>query len=152
MGRIDGYREAPSPDQPLLRSEFSSIASREGSRELSEEGLAQHRASTASAEELTDFEQAWGQRRYGYQFLALVCALLISVGSHYSAHTLGALKSTIKKEYGITNTQYGALQSTVSAVNTILPVLGGLFIDSFGTTSGSLISTFLIMVGNLIIS
>ncbi|ORX71207.1 hypothetical protein DL89DRAFT_256252 [Linderina pennispora] len=72
MGRIDGYREAPSPDQPLLRSEFSSIASRESSREFSEEGLAQHRASTASAEELTDFEQAWGQRRYGYQFLALV--------------------------------------------------------------------------------
>ncbi|PIA14939.1 MFS general substrate transporter, partial [Coemansia reversa NRRL 1564] len=87
-----------------------------------------------------------------YQILALVCTLLISVGSHYSAHTLGALKSTIKKELDITNTQYGALQSSVSAVNTILPVLGGLFIDAFGTTSGSLIATFLIMLGNLTIS
>ncbi|KAJ1964654.1 hypothetical protein GGI12_001288 [Dipsacomyces acuminosporus] len=55
-------------------------------------------------------------------------------------------------ELDITNTQYGALQSTVSAVNTILPILGGLFIDSFGTTSGSLIATALIMVGNLVIS
>ncbi|KAJ2641870.1 hypothetical protein GGF44_001926, partial [Coemansia sp. RSA 1694] len=55
-------------------------------------------------------------------------------------------------ELDITNTQYGALQSTVSAVNTILPILGGLFIDAFGTTSGSLVATFLIMLGNLIIS
>ncbi|KAJ2011025.1 hypothetical protein GGI06_004695, partial [Coemansia sp. S85] len=55
-------------------------------------------------------------------------------------------------ELDITNTQYGALQSTVSAVNTVLPILGGLFIDAFGTTSGSLVATFLIMLGNLIIS
>ncbi|KAJ1934383.1 hypothetical protein FBU59_005717, partial [Linderina macrospora] len=72
MGHSDAYREGPpSADQPLLSSEFSSIASREGSREFNEEGLASHRASTASAEELTDFERAWGQSRYGYQFLAL---------------------------------------------------------------------------------
>ncbi|KAJ1993795.1 hypothetical protein GGI26_002585 [Coemansia sp. RSA 1358] len=57
-----------------------------------------------------------------------------------------------QSELDITNTQYGALQSTVSAVNTILPILGGLFIDAFGTTSGSLIATSLIMLGNLIIS
>ncbi|KAJ2045512.1 hypothetical protein H4S04_005590 [Coemansia sp. S16] len=56
------------------------------------------------------------------------------------------------QELDITNTQYGALQSTVSAVNTVLPILGGLFIDAFGTTSGSLLATFLIMLGNLIIS
>ncbi|KAJ1872929.1 hypothetical protein LPJ55_002729 [Coemansia sp. RSA 990] len=55
-------------------------------------------------------------------------------------------------ELEITNTQYGALQSSVSAVNTVLPILGGLFIDAFGTNSGSLIATSLIMVGNLIIS
>ncbi|KAJ1902654.1 hypothetical protein LPJ81_003484, partial [Coemansia sp. IMI 209127] len=55
-------------------------------------------------------------------------------------------------ELDITNAQYGALQSTVSAVNTILPILGGLFIDSFGTTTGSLLATSLIMIGNLIIS
>ncbi|KAJ2429349.1 hypothetical protein GGF47_000785 [Coemansia sp. RSA 2524] len=55
-------------------------------------------------------------------------------------------------ELDITNTQYGALQSSVSAVNTVLPILGGLFIDYFGTNSGSLIATSLIMLGNLIIS
>ncbi|KAJ1734837.1 hypothetical protein LPJ61_000866 [Coemansia biformis] len=110
---------------------------------------------SSQLDEPTELEGAWGQNQRGYQMLALVCTLLISVGSHYSAHTLGALKSTIKKaspELDITNAQYGALQSTVSAVNTVLPILGGLFIDTFGTSSGSLIATFLIMLGNLIIS
>ncbi|KAJ2798193.1 hypothetical protein H4R21_004031, partial [Coemansia helicoidea] len=55
-------------------------------------------------------------------------------------------------ELDITNAQYGALQSTVSAVNTVLPILGGLFIDTFGTGAGSLVATFLIMLGNLVIS
>lgn len=87
-----------------------------------------------------------------YQLSMAVVFFSFVVGSHYSAHTLGALKSTIKKELDITNTQYGALQSTVSAVNTLLPILGGLFIDAFGTTSGSMAATALIMVGNLIIS
>ncbi|PVU91511.1 hypothetical protein BB559_004099 [Furculomyces boomerangus] len=89
---------------------------------------------------------------FKYKFFALLCTLLISVGSHYSAHTLGALKSTIKKELDITNAQYGALQSSVSLVNTIIPVLGGLFIDSFGTSLGSLLATSLIMTGSVIVA
>ncbi|OMJ26518.1 Major facilitator superfamily domain-containing protein 1 [Smittium culicis] len=87
-----------------------------------------------------------------YKIFALICTLLISVGSHYSAHTLGAMKSIIKKELGITNSQYGVLQSTVSLVNTIIPVFGGFFIDSFGTAKGSLLATFFIMIGSLIIA
>ncbi|KAJ1899823.1 hypothetical protein LPJ66_001873 [Kickxella alabastrina] len=147
-GDGDGDIGVSTPDQPLLDTRGSRSSSMDADSDLQRRRL----SSVSSSGEMTEFERALGQSQRGYQVLALVCALLISVGSHYSAHTLGALKSTIKKELDITNTQYGALQSTVSAVNTILPVLGGLFIDSFGTTSGSLIATFLIMLGNLIIS
>ncbi|KAJ2761387.1 hypothetical protein IWQ56_005267, partial [Coemansia nantahalensis] len=144
--------DSPAPDQPLLGGELFGVSSDEHSSLERAEAL--RRSSSASlSSEPTEFERAWGQNRWGYQMLALVCTLLISVvGSHYSAHTLGALKSTVKKELDITNAQYGALQSTVSAVNTVLPILGGLFIDTFGTGAGSLVATFLIMLGNLVIS
>ncbi|KAJ2303388.1 hypothetical protein IWW55_002950 [Coemansia sp. RSA 2706] len=126
-----------TPDQPLLSDEFSrstlnTLRSSYSDVTTSiEHGEARRRLSSASSSgDLTEFE----------------------LGSHYSAHTLGALKSTVKKELEITNTQYGALQSTVSAVNTVLPILGGLYIDACGTNKGSLIATSLIMLGNLIIS
>ncbi|KAJ2565343.1 hypothetical protein GGH12_001511 [Coemansia sp. RSA 1822] len=160
MGRqSDDSMGASTPDQPLLGGEFShstleSLRSSFDDTGLTvEHGEARRRLSSASSSgELTEFERAWSQRQRGFQILALVCTLLISVRTLEATHTLGALKSTIKKELDITNTQYGALQSTVSAVNTVLPILGGLFIDSFGTNSGSLIATSLIMLGNLIIS
>ncbi|KAJ1977827.1 hypothetical protein H4R33_006134, partial [Dimargaris cristalligena] len=87
-----------------------------------------------------------------FQALALVCALLLSVGGHYSAHTLSALKATVKKDFGISNTQYGLLQSAVSLVNTVLPVLGGLFIDAFGTSSGSILATSFILIGTSVVA
>ncbi|KAI7897024.1 major facilitator superfamily domain-containing protein [Mucor mucedo] len=74
------------------------------------------------------------------------------VGSHFAAHTLGAMKSTIKKEYGITNSQYGVLQSSVSIVNTVLPLIGGIFIDAFGTIPGSILTTVLIASGNILVA
>ncbi|KAJ1671024.1 hypothetical protein GGF38_001110, partial [Coemansia sp. RSA 25] len=119
----------PTPDQPLLDGESRHASLGENGRGSLESGSGtlHRRMSSSSSAETTEFERGWGQHQRGYQ-------------------------STIKKELDITNTQYGALQSTVSAVNTILPILGGLFIDAFGTTSGSLVATFLIMLGNLIIS
>ncbi|KAI9009009.1 major facilitator superfamily domain-containing protein [Phycomyces nitens] len=87
-----------------------------------------------------------------YKCLALACVLLLSVGSHFSAHTLGAMKSIIKKEYDISNSQYGALQSSVSIVNTVLPLIGGIFLDAFGTNTGSILTTVLIASGNILVA
>ncbi|KAI8997573.1 major facilitator superfamily domain-containing protein [Pilobolus umbonatus] len=62
------------------------------------------------------------------------------------------MKNTIKKEFGITNSQYGVIQSSVAIVNTILPVIGGIFIDAFGTIPGALITTLLITSGNIFVA
>ncbi|KAF0408075.1 MFS general substrate transporter [Gigaspora margarita] len=117
-------------------------------------------------------------RPWKYKVFALVCALSLSgtyvqhptfednnksnivyfndlsnaVGSHFAAHTLGALKSIVKDELGITNSQYGIIQSSASLVNTILPILGGVFIDTFGTTTGSILATSLIAAGNILVA
>ncbi|ORY96589.1 major facilitator superfamily domain-containing protein [Syncephalastrum racemosum] len=87
-----------------------------------------------------------------YKSVALACAIFLAVGSHFAAHTLGAMKYTIKKEFGITNVQYGVLQSSVSIVNTVLPVLGGIFLDAFGTVPGSILTTVLIASGNVLVA
>ena len=62
------------------------------------------------------------------------------------------MKNIIKEEFGITNSEYGVLQSSVSIVNTILPGLGGVFLDTFGTAKGSIITTVLITIGNVLVS
>ncbi|KAJ2591707.1 hypothetical protein H4R99_006658 [Coemansia sp. RSA 1722] len=133
-GSSDTDSRVPTPDQPLLdsnavRSPFGDYG-RTSSASLTTDSDQQQqhhrRRSSTSDSDLTSFARGWNQHQRSYQILAL--------------------------ELGITNTQYGALQSSVSAVNTVLPILGGLFIDSFGTTTGSLMATFLIMFGNLIIS
>ncbi|ORX44245.1 MFS general substrate transporter [Hesseltinella vesiculosa] len=84
--------------------------------------------------------------------MALACVLLLAVGSHFAGHTLGALKNTIKQEFGISNSQYGVIQSSVAIVNTVLPVLGGIFVDAFGTIPGSILTTFLITFGNILVA
>ncbi|RKP23447.1 hypothetical protein SYNPS1DRAFT_24490 [Syncephalis pseudoplumigaleata] len=42
---------------------------------------------------------------------------------------------------------YGVLQSSVAIVNTVLPLLAGLFVDTFGTQVGSILATSLIAAG-----
>ncbi|ORZ11879.1 major facilitator superfamily domain-containing protein [Absidia repens] len=62
------------------------------------------------------------------------------------------MKNTVKEEFGISNSQYGVLQSSVAIVNTVLPVLGGIFIDAFGTIPGSICATILITLGNVLVA
>lgn len=44
------------------------------------------------------------------------------------------------------------MQSCVAIVNTVLPVVGGIFIDAFGTIPGALITTVLITSGNVLVA
>ncbi|CAO3700263.1 unnamed protein product [Rhizopus microsporus] len=92
------------------------------------------------------------EQKWQYKLIALLCAIFLAVGSHFAAHTLGAMKNTIKTEFGITNSQYGVVQSSVALVNTILPVIGGIFVDAFGTIPGAFITTLLITSGNVLVA
>ncbi|RKP09955.1 major facilitator superfamily domain-containing protein, partial [Thamnocephalis sphaerospora] len=46
----------------------------------------------------------------------------------------------------------GPPQSSVAIVNTILPVLGGFFVDTFGTGAGSVLATTLVAAGNILVA
>jgi MFS family permease len=40
----------------------------------------------------------------------------------------------------------------VAIVNTVLPVVGGIFVDAFGTIPGALLTSTLIAVGNILVA
>ncbi|KAJ3362824.1 Major facilitator super domain-containing protein 1 [Allomyces javanicus] len=107
-------------------------------------------------ERLTDLQRCAQQQRenapLAWKLFAFGCTLLLGFGSHYSAHVLSALKSTLKADLGINNAQYGVLQAAVSLVNTIVPAIGGRFIDVFGVSNGSIVSCTLIMTGGLLVA
>ncbi|KAF7724031.1 hypothetical protein EC973_001438 [Apophysomyces ossiformis] len=85
-----------------------------------------------------------------YKIIALVTALLLPVGSHFSGSALSAMKKQIKTNLVIDNTRYGVISSSVSIINTIFPIVGGVFIDMFGSVWGTLVVNLLVIVGSLL--
>ncbi|KAI9254121.1 major facilitator superfamily domain-containing protein [Helicostylum pulchrum] len=113
-------------------------------------------SSTASAEEdtpLTEKEAgdaALANAPWQYKLIALVTALLFPLGSHFSSSAISAMKGSIKTNLHISNTQYGVLSSSVSIINTIFPIAGGIFIDMFGSVWGTLAINLVVIIGSLL--
>ncbi|RKP12917.1 major facilitator superfamily domain-containing protein [Piptocephalis cylindrospora] len=107
----------------------------------------EHQSPAGLTEEDED-QQALEEAPVSYKLIALTCALLLSAGSHFVVHSLNTLKATLKAELPIDNAQYGVLQSTNSLINSIIPLLGGVLMDRFGTGAGSILCTGLILLGS----
>ncbi|KAI9268034.1 major facilitator superfamily domain-containing protein [Phascolomyces articulosus] len=99
---------------------------------------------------LTGGDAALANAAWQFKAIALITALLLPVGSHFSASALSAMKSSIKTNLMIDNTRYGVLASAVSIINTIFPVLGGVFMDLFGSVWGTLVVNLFIIIGSLL--
>ncbi|KAK2738354.1 major facilitator superfamily transporter [Colletotrichum kahawae] len=104
-------------------------------------------SSTSSGDpvEIRDFPWTW-------KLTALICGVALSWGSSFSENTLGPLKSTLIKQLDITNSQYGAISSATSLVNTILPILGGYGLDHYGVEWGSLACSVAIFIGAVVLA
>ncbi|KAI8062319.1 major facilitator superfamily domain-containing protein [Gilbertella persicaria] len=85
-----------------------------------------------------------------YKLLALITALLFPLGAHFSQSALSAMKAQIKSNLVINNTQYGVLSSSVSIINTIFPIAGGIFVDMFGSIWGTLGINLVVIIGSLL--
>ncbi|KAK1623559.1 hypothetical protein BDP81DRAFT_439069 [Colletotrichum phormii] len=94
-------------------------------------------------ESIRDFPWTW-------KATAIVCGVALSWGSSFSENTLGPLKSTLIKNLDINNSQYGAISSATSLVNTVLPILGGYGLDHYGVEWGSLACSVAIFIGAVI--
>ncbi|CEP19119.1 hypothetical protein [Parasitella parasitica] len=87
--------------------------------------------------------------------LVLLCMLSLPVGCHYLEATVGTLKTVLKRSMQINNTQFSILLSSVTLVNTVLPLLAGVFIDdisSLGSIRATAIVSCTICIGSLLVS
>ncbi|KAI8347311.1 major facilitator superfamily domain-containing protein [Blakeslea trispora] len=85
-----------------------------------------------------------------YKVIALITALLFPFGTHFSMSALSAMKKEVVANLAITNTQYGVISASVSIINTLFPIAGGIFIDLFGSVWGTLATNFVIVLGALL--
>ncbi|KAI9314074.1 major facilitator superfamily domain-containing protein [Dichotomocladium elegans] len=95
-------------------------------------------------------DATFAQASWRFKLIALATALMLPVGSHFSGAALGAMKAPMKEHLGIDNTHYGVLSSAVSIINTVLPVVGGIFIDVFGSVWGTFAVNVCIITGSIL--
>ncbi|KAK8849827.1 hypothetical protein IAR55_005163 [Kwoniella newhampshirensis] len=84
-----------------------------------------------------------------YKIMAFSMIIFFSTGSVIMQDVSTPLKSTFRKELGITNAQYGTVSSATSLVNTVLPIIGGIGMDRWGATYAAIISSIFVVVGAL---
>ncbi|KAI9487225.1 MAG: major facilitator superfamily domain-containing protein [Benjaminiella poitrasii] len=90
-----------------------------------------------------------------FRSIILTSMLIIPVGCHYMEATLSTLKTTLKTTMAINNTQFSILMSSVTLVNTVLPLFAGAFADNFssvGTMRGTLAVSLVIFIGSLLVT
>ncbi|RCI02740.1 hypothetical protein CU098_003027, partial [Rhizopus stolonifer] len=89
------------------------------------------------------------------KLLVLACMLSLPVGCHYLEATIGTLKTVLKHSMQINNTQFSILLSSVTLVNTVLPLLAGVFIDdinSLGSIRATTLVSCVILLGSILVS
>lgn len=107
-------------------------------------------AETETLDENQAGDTALANAPWQYKLIALVTALCFPIGSHFSASALSAMKAQIKTNLHIDNTKYGVISSSVSIINTIFPIFGGIFIDVFGSIWGTLAVNAIVIIGSLL--
>ncbi|KPM38852.1 hypothetical protein AK830_g7693 [Neonectria ditissima] len=86
------------------------------------------------------------------KILSVVVVSMIGFGGHWSSGVTGALKSTLKKELNISNTQYAVLDSSESFIKVTLILLSGALTDRYGGASTMLWGNAVFSAGAILIA
>ncbi|KAG0054122.1 hypothetical protein BGZ83_011909 [Gryganskiella cystojenkinii] len=93
-----------------------------------------------------DAAAAWAIRMQ-----AFFCAALLGISSHFTLHMTGPLKDVLKESMGISNTQFSLLQSSLTLFPTLMPLIGGLLVERYGTGPSSIVFTTIVIAGQSIV-
>ncbi len=88
----------------------------------------------------------------GYRFLILVFVAFLAYGSYFAYDSLGAIAPLLIKAFGIGREQIGIAYSAYSIAAIFSVFLGGILVDKIGTRKASLLFSFLIVSGALIVA
>ncbi|OAL44852.1 MFS general substrate transporter [Pyrenochaeta sp. DS3sAY3a] len=80
----------------------------------------------------------------------MACVVCFPIGTTWTQASLGPLKNTLRNELGINNTQFGVIAIADSFVNTIFPIIGGMFLDWWGPNPITVCCTTIILIGSVI--
>ncbi|KAF4943410.1 hypothetical protein FGADI_13437 [Fusarium gaditjirri] len=86
------------------------------------------------------------------KIISVVIVSMIGFGGHWSSGVTGALKSTLKKELHITNTQYAVLDTSENFIKTALILLSGILTDRYGGASTMLWGNAIFSVGAILVA
>ncbi|KAH6891479.1 major facilitator superfamily domain-containing protein [Thelonectria olida] len=86
------------------------------------------------------------------KILSVVVVSMIGFGGHWSSGVTGALKSTLKKQLHITNTQYAVLESSENFIKTALILLSGILTDRYGGATTMLWGNAVFSAGAILIA
>ncbi|KAG0341850.1 hypothetical protein BG004_005873, partial [Podila humilis] len=82
---------------------------------------------------------------------AFFCAAMLGVSTHFTMHLTGPLKDVLKENMGISNTQFSLLQSSLTLFPTLVPLIGGLLVERYGTGPSSIVFTSIVIIGQVIV-
>ncbi|KJX94730.1 major facilitator superfamily transporter like protein [Zymoseptoria brevis] len=83
---------------------------------------------------------------------AVLIVALIGFGSHWSSGVSGAMKSTLKKELRINNTQYALLEASQDFMVTALILFTGILTDRIGGAGAMVWGNVIYSLGSIIIA
>ncbi|KAF2767963.1 MFS general substrate transporter [Teratosphaeria nubilosa] len=112
-------------------------------------------AATVDAEDAMSVHSEGGRSVHIPKRMRILAVLLVSAigfGSHWSSGVTGAMKSTLKKELHINNTQYALLDGSTDFMTTCLILFTGLLTDRMGGASTMLWGNGIYSVGAILIA
>ncbi|KAF9184875.1 hypothetical protein BGZ50_003412 [Haplosporangium sp. Z 11] len=98
-----------------------------------------------------DYNPKKAAAEWAIRLQAFFCAALLGVSSHFTLHMTGPLKDVLKENMGISNTQFSLLQSSLTLFPTIMPLIGGLLVERYGTGPSSIVFTTIVIFGQTVV-
>ncbi|KAJ9076036.1 hypothetical protein DSO57_1030010 [Entomophthora muscae] len=84
--------------------------------------------------------------------LAIFAAITFSIGTDFSSNSLNSLERELTEHLGLTPKQFGAAQATTQLVATWMSLVGGAVLDRFGTAPTAMASSFVVLVGSILVA
>ncbi|GLA10825.1 hypothetical protein AnigIFM62618_000422 [Aspergillus niger] len=86
------------------------------------------------------------------KLIAVFVISCISFGSHWSSGVTGAMKSTLKKQMHITNTQFSLLEASENFMATVLLLPGGIVTDRVGGARMIVYGNIVYTIGSILVA
>ncbi|KAM0324119.1 hypothetical protein ACHAQA_008311 [Verticillium albo-atrum] len=87
-----------------------------------------------------------------WKLMAIVLITMIGFGSQWSGGITGAMKSTIKKELDINNTQFSLLEASEDFMVTALMLVSGVVTDRIGGAGAMLYGNIIYSIGSILVA